>query len=156
MAPTESSKSNNPNLLYDRFRKRWVAKTPEEIVRQTLLQLMTEKLGYPVSHIAVEKALDQMPHLKHYPSKLPSRRADVVCFAKGIHSRYSLFPLLLIECKEDRIDQAAIEQVVGYNAFVQAPFSALADASGVSLLLPDGKLQKGLPTYEQLRNAVSR
>ncbi len=156
MAPTGSSKSNRSDLLYDSVRRQWVKRTPEEMVRQTLLQVMVQKLGFPPALIAVERELKLLPHLLKDPRVLPERRADIICFAKGIHTRFPLFPLLLVECKEDLIDQAAIEQVIGYNVFVEAPFIALADAIGVALLLPGGTLQRGLPSYEMLLKAVQK
>ncbi len=150
----ESCKLNSSDLLYDAIRKSWVKRTPEEVVRQTLLQAMVGKLGFPPSLIAVEKELKSMPHLKNYPHKLPDRRADVVCFSSVLYRDNLPLPLLLIECKENRIDQAAKEQVLGYNAFVQARFVALASPEGIRLLLPEGKEVIGLPRYEELLMAV--
>ena len=109
------------NRMYDEFRKTWVAATPEEKVRQRLLQKMVGELQYPKELLVVEKELGQLPHLIA-EQKLPDRRADILCFAKNIHLHYALYPLLLIECKEGKIDIRAIDQVVGYNHFVKAFF----------------------------------
>jgi hypothetical protein len=160
MALMGSSKLNkgcatSSDLLYDPIRKLWTKKTPEEVVRQTLLQAMIKALEFPAALIGVEFELKQLPHLASHKRELPNRRADIICFAKEIHPSFSLFPLLLVECKEESITQAAIEQAIGYNAFVEAPFIALADATGVSLLLPGGTLQKGLPSYPELIKAVN-
>lgn len=141
MALTESSKSSKQQI-YCRIRKQLVKKTPEEQVRQALLQAMIEKLGFAGSLIAVEKSLDQLPHLKEVEG-LPKRRADILCFSRDF------LPLLLIECKQDPIDVTAIEQVIGYNAFVNAPFLALADLTGV-FFLRGRELEPGLPTYSEL------
>ena len=92
-------------------------KKPEEAVRQRLLFQMIEELGYPRSLIAVEK------ELKSFGVDggiIPKRRVDLLCFHR------SLAPLLLIECKAERIDEKSILQVLGYNAVVKAPFLALA------------------------------
>jgi len=43
---------------------------------------------------------------------------------------------------------------LGYNAFVQAPFIALADERGVFFLC-DKELKTGLPRYEELLKAVN-
>lgn len=145
---------NSENVSYCLIRRCLVAKTPEEQIRQSLLGVMIEKLGFPRSLIAVEKSLDQLPHLKHGAAPLPNRRADVLCFGKEIHPEYPLFPLLLIECKQERIDQAAIDQVRGYNAFVGAPFLALADKQGVFFL--GEELKRGLPKYQELLEAAQR
>lgn len=135
-----------PNL-YDRFRRRFVTATPEEMIRQKVLILMTEKLGYPKELLAVEKELSQLPHL-HHRSDLPKRRADIICFGKNIHPEYALYPLLLIECKEGKIEKEAKEQASGYNHFVNASFVAIAGIEGILLIHP---LELAfLPTYSDL------
>jgi hypothetical protein len=146
MALTESSKSSKAQV-FCRIRKSWVKKTPEEQVRQALLHAMIEKLGFLSALIAVEKSLDQLPHLQETEG-LPKRRADILCFSRDF------LPLLLIECKQDPIDAAAIEQVIGYNAFVRAPFLALADLTGV-FFLHGRQLMPGLPTYDELTESRS-
>lgn len=101
--------------LYDPIRRRTVTATPEEIVRQSLLQMMIRDLGYPKSLIAVEKEIGSH-----------RRRFDIVCYACGIHPDRELFPLLLIECKPHNCSEAAREQAFGYNATLGAPFVCIA------------------------------
>ncbi len=145
--------------LFDPVRNRFVARTPEEEVRQNLLKMMIESLGFPRSLLAVEKTLSQMPHLQ-VVAGLPERRADIVCFARGIHAEHELYPLLLIECKEGSIDRSAIEQAIGYNAWVGAYFVALAGLEELQLFsrsmdqalpLPCHRL----PSYAQLLKSLS-
>lgn len=88
-----------------------VAATPEERVRQALLKLMIEELGYPKSNFVVERCLTSFGG--------PERRLDILFF-KG-HE-----PYLLIECKKDKIDNKAKAQVLGYNHFIQSKEIALA------------------------------
>jgi hypothetical protein len=47
--------------IFDPFRKTWVLLTPEEWVRQNLLQYLVQNLHYPSSLIAVEKANFTIP-----------------------------------------------------------------------------------------------
>lgn len=144
----ESSKQKvKKDQLFDRFRNSWVAATPEEKVRQKLLSLMIEQLGYPKELLAVEKQLSEIPHLKS-TMHLPKRRADILCFAKNIHPEHEIFPLLLIECKEGKSKEGAEPQVLGYNHFVQAPYVAVANEIGVNLIYPE--FLSFLPTYKQL------
>lgn len=96
--------------------------TPEEIVRQKLLLRMTEDLGYPRELLAVEKELAELPHLAQ--KNPPQRRIDILCFAKNIHPDHALYPLLLIECKKEKLGLKAKEQLLGYNAHVDAYFVA--------------------------------
>ena len=53
-----------PDSLFCPLRKIWVAALPEEKIRQALIQKMTQHLGYPLGNIALEKSLDQLPHLQ--------------------------------------------------------------------------------------------
>lgn len=148
MAITELSKLKAN--IFDPFRQCMVAATPEELVRQKVLQVMITQLGFPKELLAVEKQLSQLPHLQEIAS-LPNRRIDILCFAKGIHPTYPLYPLLLVECKEG--DQDAEPQVLGYNSFIKAPFVAIARENEVHLLYPE-KLPF-LPPYSQLMEQVA-
>jgi len=113
---------------------------------------MTTQLGFPKELLLIEKKLSEFPHLKGI-SALPERRADLVCFAKGIHPEHSLFPLLLIECKRGRADKNAKAQVMGYNHFLQAPFVAIAGEKQICLVHPEEL--SFLPPYSQLMERVS-
>lgn len=139
--------SKQRDSLFDPFRKAWVVATPEEKVRQRLLQLMTAQLGYPKHLLAIEKELSLIPHLKGI-TDLPKRRADILCFAKEIHPDFPLYPLLLIECKEGEVGNEAKGQVLGYNHFVQAFYVAIAGENCLEMVYPQAL--SFLPSYSQL------
>lgn len=127
------------------IRKVPVTFTPEEKVRQALLHLMLNSLGYPASLIGVEISLGCVPSLMQ--TKLPQRRADIIVFANDIS------PLLLIECKAVPLTQASISQAVGYNLFVKAPYIALVNQIEIKTGVFQDKewvFKKGLPRYENL------
>ena len=150
----ESSRQNN--LLYDEIRKIWVAASPEEIVRQTLIQRMTQSLGFPRELIAVEKALSELPHLS---KDVPDRRADIIVFAKEIHPQYSLFPLLLIECKQEKEKKGALDQLMGYNHFVKAAFIAVASAEEILFGYSEKdsyRFISFIPAYSELVKAIKK
>lgn len=146
----------NRDRIYDQVRKLWVVATPEEIVRQNLLKKMIYELSYPRELISVEKALSEIPFFSSLPS--PMRRIDIACFAPKIHPHYALYPLLLIECKEDKREaEKAWQQVQGYNSFLKACFLAIAYPEGELFgFLKEGKLSflSHLPTYLQLMQAI--
>jgi hypothetical protein len=89
-------------VVFDPVRRKWVALTPEEWVRQHFLQFLVHDLGCPVSLIASEMALTL-----HGLAK----RADLVIH--GSDGR----PLALVECKAPsvKLDQAVFEQAARYN-----------------------------------------
>jgi len=144
--------------FFDAIRKKNVEALPEEIVRQSLLKIMVEKLRYPKDLIAVEKDLGQLPHLKDVVVPL-KRRADIICFANNIHPVYELYPLLMIECKAGKLIKEHVDQVVGYNYFVKSYFIAIASAEEIKTLWYNKK--KGgyevvnfLPAHEELMRVV--
>ncbi len=138
-----------------------VSETPEEIVRQSLLRRMIDEKGFPLGGIAVEKGLAQMPHLQLHSHQIPERRADIVCFANQIHPNHSLYPLLLIECKATPLNQKVINQVVGYNHYLQAYYIAIANQNQIQTGWYDLVKKRyffidGLPNYSELVNNINR
>lgn len=137
------SSPNKGKQIFDELRRIWVPATDEELVRQALLHKMVGELGYPRELIAVEKELGQLPHL--IGQKIPDRRLDILCFAKDIHPQFSLYPLLLIECKKESLTGAAEQQLLGYNSFVNAYFIGLAGKNAFLFGYPNP--QKGTHTF---------
>jgi predicted type IV restriction endonuclease len=89
-------------LVYDRLRRKYVALTPEEWVRQHFVNYLTEYLGYPPGLIQVEASfrLNSM-----------MRRADILINDRGGQ------PVMIVECKAQdvNISQAVFDQVINYN-----------------------------------------
>ncbi len=87
--------------VFDRFRKRYVKLTPEEWVRQQLLNYLTDHLGYPASLMKVESSLKYNGLEK---------RADAIVYK-------SINPVMVIECKASSvsISQTTFEQIARYN-----------------------------------------
>lgn len=89
-------------LIFDGFRRRWVALTPEEWVRQNFVRYLIEEKHFPASLVAVERSL-----------RMNQRdfRTDVVVFSKSGN------PLVVVECKapEVKISQLVFDQIARYN-----------------------------------------
>lgn len=87
--------------IFDSIRKRFVALTPEEWVRQHVISFLVNEKNFPASLIKVEMSLKL--------NKLP-KRADVVVFNKEGK------PIVLVECKapEVKITQASFDQAARY------------------------------------------
>ena len=102
---------NNENKvsIFDVIRKKFIILTPEEWVRQHVVQFLLEEKKYPKSLINVEKVLKINGLRKRY---------DVVVF----NSDGSIF--ILIECKapEIKITQATFDQIARYNMTMNAQF----------------------------------
>ena len=126
--------------------------SPEEIIRQALIKKMVEEKGYPKECITIEKALNQLPHLKG--KTVPKRRFDVVCFSSKVHPTIELFPLLLVECKAIDLKRDALSQIVGYNFHVEAFSIALVNAytivTGCRVKKGGYQFTKELFSYQEL------
>lgn len=95
--------------LFDPVRKRWMAETPEEVVRQCLIQYLCLGHGIPYSRMAVEK------QVAVYQLK---KRFDLVIYNKLAEA------YVLIECKAPhiQIDQYVLDQAARYNIQLKAPY----------------------------------
>jgi hypothetical protein len=100
----------------------------EDQFRRELIAILRDELGYPGHLILTEKKLSDLPFLKKQ-STAPNRRLDILVVGKAPSGEYA--PLLLIECKAAAITQKAIDQVVGYNHFIHAPYISLASPSQI-------------------------
>ena len=101
--------SENKVSIFDAIRKKFIILTPEEWVRQHVVQFLLEEKKYPHSLINVEKVLKVNGLRKRY---------DVVVF----NPDGSIF--ILIECKapEIKITQATFDQIARYNMTMKANF----------------------------------
>jgi len=120
--------SGGVRMIRDPLRRRYVAITPEEWVRQHLLRYLQEACGYPASRISVEKKLTLNGM---------TRRADAVVYDRDIK------PWMVIECKAPEIglNQTVLDQAAGYNTVLKAPF--LAVCNGTDLLLAQLDFARG-------------
>jgi hypothetical protein len=152
-APMELWSHND--LFLDPFRKKWVKKRPEELIRVALVHKMIFELGFPRGHIVIEKSLSALAHLSPLErKKVPNRRLDIVVYGKNIKER-QLLPLLLVECKAEPLNIANAHQLVGYNDIVKAPFIALANENEILTGQYNHDLRrfhfvKGFLTYDAL------
>ena len=101
--------SENKVAIFDVIRKKFIVLTPEEWVRQHVVQFLLEEKNYPKSLINVEKVLKVNGLRKRY---------DVVVY----NSDGSIF--ILVECKapEIKIAQATFDQIATYNMTLNAQF----------------------------------
>ncbi len=95
--------------IFDAIRKKYVVLTPEEWVRQNILQYLIQEKNFPSSLIAVEAGLKYNQLQK---------RADVLVYDK------SGSPFLLVECKapEVKITQDTFDQIARYNLIFKVKY----------------------------------
>lgn len=126
---------NEKQMVFDFLRKRFVALTPEEWVRQQFTHFMVEHKGYPAMFIGNEITLSV--------GRL-SRRCDSVVFNKSAE------PVMIIEYKAPtvKITQKVFEQICSYNIALHAPY--LTVSNGLQSYCC--RIDKEANTYEFLKD----
>ena len=101
-------------MIYDAIRKKYVLLTPEEWVRQHVVNLLVAYLHYPKSLVKLEGG-------HRYNTRL--KRTDVLVFANSGQ------PLLLVECKAAhvKLTEDVCRQLAVYNNTIQAPLVAITN-----------------------------
>lgn len=101
--------ASGERAIYDRLRKKYVALTPEEWVRQHFVEFMIARRGYPASLMANEIGITLNG---------TKRRCDTVVFdRRGM-------PLTIVEYKSPdvAVTQKTFDQIVRYNMVLRARY----------------------------------
>lgn len=101
-------------MIFDIIRKKYVALTKEEWVRQHFIHYMIQEKGFPLSLISVERGLKLLKIQKRY---------DIVIFNnKGE-------PKLIVECKSPEISlsQDAFDQAARYNMGLKVDYMIISN-----------------------------
>lgn len=134
---------NGKSQVFDPLRKRWVAYTPEESVRQHFVAYLINTLGYPAGRIGNEVSLE----LNGTP-----RRCDTLVYANDGS------PLMLIEYKasEVPVNRKVFEQVLRYALVLHTPWIVVSNglkhfcARAVEGEPPKLHFMEKIPPYSQL------
>jgi Type I restriction enzyme R protein N terminus (HSDR_N) len=106
--------SSGGRVVWDPIRKKLVALTPEELLRQLMLLYCLDGCAYPAHRIRSEVGImvNGMP-----------RRCDIVVYSHAVE------PWLVIECKSPKValNQAVMEQAARYNLTLKAPYLAVTN-----------------------------
>lgn len=108
--------------VFDPVRRRWVALTPEEWVRQqTLVRL--HAAGYPPEVMQVEGAITLNGM---------TRRCDIVVYQDGR-------PWMIVECKKSEIplSQKVCDQACRYNTVLRVPYLVLTNGKQEVIIVVD-------------------
>ena len=131
-------KQNDKLYIFDAFRNKFVVLTPEEWVRQNILEFLVQEKGYPRLWIAVEKEININGLKRRYDALVYNKNEDV---------------LLLIELKAPKIkiNEKVFNQISAYNYSLNAPY--LLVSNGISHYYAKVDLKQ--KTYEFLSEIPS-
>ena len=101
--------SENKVSIFDEIRKKFILLTPEEWVRQHVVQFLLQDKKYPKSYINVEKLIKINDLSKRYDGVVFQPNGDI---------------FLLIECKAPQvpISQQTFDQIARYNLVLKAKY----------------------------------
>ncbi|MFZ4058732.1 MAG: type I restriction enzyme HsdR N-terminal domain-containing protein [Ferruginibacter sp.] len=100
--------------IFDTIRKRWIKLTPEEWVRQNIIQYLVVVKGFSASLIAVEKEI-MLSDVR--------KRFDIVVYDQQTK------PWMVIECKAMDIALTAtvLQQALTYNIALKLPYIVITN-----------------------------
>jgi hypothetical protein len=109
-------KQGGRDTIFDPLRKRWLVLTPEEWVRQNIVQYLVRVMHYPSTLIAMEKVI-KLGELK--------KRFDILVYDTQHR------PWMMIECKEPgvRLDEQVLHQVLRYHISVAAGYLIITNGT---------------------------
>ena len=101
--------SENKVSIFDEIRKKFILLTPEEWVRQHVIQFLLQDKKYPKSYINVEKLIKINDLSKRYDGVVFQPNGEI---------------FVLIECKapEVPISQHTFDQIARYNLVLKAKY----------------------------------
>ncbi len=107
-------KKENKNLIFDEYRRKWIALTPEEWVRQRFISYLMNEMNYPATLVSIEKKVSVNGL---------NKRFDAVVF------NYSAKPVMILEFKSPgvKISQETFDQGAVYNYALKANFLILSN-----------------------------
>lgn len=99
----------NTTQIFDSFRKKYVALTPEEWVRQNFLQYLVNEKNFPAGLIRVEMVLRL---------SAVNKRCDAVVYNNRSE------PVVIIECKAPtvKLNQESFKQISLYNSVLSVKY----------------------------------
>jgi hypothetical protein len=125
-------------FVFDEIRKKWLILTPEEWVRQHVVNYLISVKKYPLSFISLEKEIELNGTKKRY---------DVVVYNKAMK------PLLIIECKapEVLLSDQVLEQALRYNLALNVQYILITNGLA-DVVFKLSKQINELPAYNELAN----
>lgn len=133
-------KSEGKIWIFDGIRKKYLVLTPEEWVRQHLINYFIQHLKYPKSLISVERGLTYNQLQK---------RSDITVFDRSGNA------WMIVECKSPEVElgQKSVMQVAAYNTDTKAKYVSVSNGLKhicyeTKAEVKDVVLLKDFPVYE--------
>ena len=112
--PIKIQQRDGKSVIFDSLRRKFVALTPEEWVRQHFVHFLTDVKGYPKGLLANEVQLNLNGTKK---------RCDTVLFNKDLSAR------MIVEYKAPHVEitQAVFDQITRYNMVLRVEYLVVSN-----------------------------
>ena len=132
---------NGKQYVLCAWRRKYVRLTPEELVRQTTLQLLEDQYGFPHGLIGVEIPIEVVGLKK---------RCDAIVYNQQMQ------PLMLLEFKAPSVPltQEVFDQTAIYNRHLQVPYLMLCNGQRsiiAQVLEQQYQFLNHIPNFETLK-----
>ncbi|MDL2227452.1 type I restriction enzyme HsdR N-terminal domain-containing protein [Bacteroidales bacterium OttesenSCG-928-K03] len=116
--PIVRTNTENKREIFDPVRKRYVALTEEESVRQFIIFLLNSKLNVSYALMGVEKQIKVCSMIK---------RPDIIVFDNKGNVK------IIVECKAPNIEinQETLDQIIRYNMTLKAKYLILTNGKNI-------------------------
>ena len=136
---------NGKKEVFDIVRKRYVACTQEELVRQVYIKYLVEVLEIPITNIAVEKKI---------LINQQTRRFDIMVSIKEMC-------VMVVECKAPNIalSEDTLFQVATYNSILQAKYIVLFNGASQLICQKEAEtyqLCEQLPCFSEMKKSIAK
>jgi hypothetical protein len=128
--------------IFDPLRKKYVALTPEEWVRQHFVNFLLTDKSVPAGLVVLEKKIIM---------NTMTRRPDILVYDKTAD------PVMIVECKapEVKISQDTFDQIARYNSVIRAPYLIVTNGLQHYCCLMDHennsyRFLEDVPDYEEV------
>lgn len=127
-------------VIWDPLRKKEVARTPEEVVRQWFIGVLNSNFNVPLHMMMSEAGL-----------KLGDKqfRADILVYDRKMQA------LVIVECKRPEVEltQEVLDQAIRYNMVLDVKYIIITNGTKTYICgKQDGRyaFMKALPTYNEM------
>ncbi len=131
---------NSRQTIWDPLRKKEVALTPEEEVRQWCIRILADSMKVPM-HLMMSEAGFKLGGKQF--------RADILVYDRKAQ------PLVVVECKRPSVEltQEVLDQAIRYNMVLDVKYMIITNGTKTYMLKKeDGRFRpvENVPTYEDM------
>ncbi|MFI8577555.1 type I restriction enzyme HsdR N-terminal domain-containing protein [Rossellomorea aquimaris] len=119
-------KDGNEKLIFDPCRQILLKCTPEEEVRQNLIEILVKDMRIPMELISTEYTLNKM-------DSKSGQRADIVVWNRGREGIKEALLILEVKAAHIEITDHTLKQVMSYNKILKAKYVGVSNGSSIHI-----------------------